>query len=251
MTTVIIDDNEKAAVELQHQLEVFPDFRVVGIAQNGFDGLAMISDKRPNVVFLDVNMPGVSGLDFLDRAPMVTSGRCRVVMYTAYADYILPSIRKKAFDVLLKPIDPNELATIVARLREPIDTVAANAAANEIAKSSVDSDMILLYTNSVDFRLVNKNDIGLFRYNSDTRSWEAILGNSRSPITIKRSIKADTLVALDPQFVQINQKFIINVNYLVEVIDGKCHFFPPFDTIDYVSVGRMYRKKLTEKFFSL
>lgn len=251
MTTVIIDDNEKAAAELQRQLEAFPDFSVVGIAQNGFDGLAMIGEKRPNVVFLDVNMPGINGLDFLDRAPVVTSGRCRVVMYTAYADYILPSIRKKAFDVLLKPIDPNELATIVARLREPVDTLAANAAAAEAKTTGVDSDMILLYTNAVDFRLVNKNDIGLFRYNSDIRSWEAVLGNSRAPISIKRSFKADTLVALDTQFVQVNQKFIINVNYLVEVVDGKCHFFPPFDKIDDVVVGRMFRKKLTEKFFSL
>lgn len=255
MTTIIIDDNEQAALELKRQLENYPDFNVVGIAQNSFDGLAMIGEKHPNVVFLDVNLPGVSGLDFLDRAPLVTSGRCRVVMYTAYSDYILPSIRKKAFDVLLKPIDPNELATIVARLREPQETIATNNVAgedtNEKAETKKDSDMILLYTNTVDFRLVNKNDIGLFKYNSDTRSWEAILGNSRNPISIKRSIKGDTLVGLDPQFVQINQKYIINVNYLIEVVDGKCHFFPPFDSIDYVMVGRMYRKKLTEKFFSL
>lgn len=251
MTTVIIDDSQQAAAELKRQLEAYPDIKVEGIANNSFDGLALVSEKRPNVVFLDVNMPDISGLDFLDRAPMITSGRCRVVMYTAYADYILPSIRKKAFDVLLKPIDPKELSTIVARLREPVDTVAANEGSDETAKSGKDSDMILLYTNSVDFRLVNKNDIGLFRYNSDIRAWEAILGNTANPISIKRSIKADTLVDLDPQFVQINQKYIININYLLEVVDSKCHFFPPFDNIDYVIVGRMYRRKLTERFFSL
>lgn len=254
MTTVIIDDNEQAAQDLKEQLKAFPDFEVVGIARNGFDGLALIGEKHPNVVFLDVNMPGVNGLDFLDRAPMVTSGRCRVVMYTAYADYILPSIRKRAFDVLLKPIDPQELATITARLRLPVETVAnnaANAGTTTVEKTPKDSDMILLYTNTVDFRLVNKNDIGLFRYNSDSRAWEAVLGNNASPISIKRSIKADTLVELDPQFVQISQKYIINVNYLLEVVDGKCHFFPPFSDIDYVVVGRMYRKKLTEMFFSL
>lgn len=253
MTTVIIDDNEKAAEELKRQLEAYPDFKVVGMAQNSFDGLALISEKHPNVLFLDVNMPGISGLDFLDRTPIVKDGKCRVVMYTAYAEHILPAIRKRAFDVLLKPIDPNELATIVARLREPVDetTDKNKDTAEDKAKSAQDSDMILLYTNTVDFRLVNKNDIGLFQYNSDVRCWEAILGNDLTHISIKRSIKADTLTALDPQFVQVNQKYIINVNYLIEVVDGKCSFFPPFDKIDYVTVGRMYRKRLTEKFFSL
>lgn len=253
MTTVIIDDNEKAAEELKRQLEAYPDFKVVGMAQNSFDGLALISEKHPNVLFLDVNMPGISGLDFLDRTPIVKDGKCRVVMYTAYAEHILPAIRKRAFDVLLKPIDPNELATIVARLREPVDetTDKNKDTAEAKAKSAQDSDMILLYTNTVDFRLVNKNDIGLFQYNSDVRCWEAILGNDLTHISIKRSIKADTLTALDPQFVQVNQKYIINVNYLIEVVDGKCSFFPPFDKIDYVTVGRMYRKRLTEKFFSL
>lgn len=253
MTTVIIDDNEKAAAELKRQLETYPDFKVVGMAQNSFDGLALISETHPNVLFLDVNMPGVNGLDFLERTPMVRDGKCRVVMYTAYAEHILPAIRKKAFDVLLKPIDPNELSTIVARLREAGNPIAGNASSDNgaAAKTGRNSDMILLYTNLVDFRLVNKNDIGLFQYNSDLRCWEAILGNSSTPINIKRSIKADTLVALDTQFVQVNQKYIINVNYLIEVIDGRCQFFPPFDKIDYVIVGRMYRRRLTDKFFSL
>lgn len=253
MTTVIIDDNVKAADELKRQLEKYPDFKVEGIARNSFDGLAMIGEKHPNVIFLDVNMPGISGLEFLDRAPMIANGKCRVVMYTAYAEHILPAIRKRAFDVLLKPIDPNELATIVSRLREAAANPKEDTSEEETEenKSTKDSDMILLYTNAVDFKLVNKNDIGLFRYNSDNRCWEAILGNSKTPISIKRSIKAETLVGLDSQFVQVNQKYIINVNYLIEVVDGKCNFFPPFNDIDYVVVGRMYRKRLTEKFFSL
>lgn len=254
MTTVIIDDNEKAALELKRQIEAYTDFIVVGVAQNSFDGLALISEKHPNVLFLDVNMPGINGLDFLDRTPVIKEGKCRVVMYTAYAEHILPAIRKKAFDVLLKPIDPNELATIVTRLREAgIATGKDNTSedSSEPAKTDKDSDMILLYTNTVDFRLVNKNDIGLFQYNSDLRCWEAILSNNSTPINIKRSIKADTLADLDSQFVQVNQKYIINVNYLIEVVDGKCRFFPPFEKIDYVVVGRMYRKRLTEKFFSL
>lgn len=247
MTAVIIDDNERAALELKKQLEAYPDFTVVGMALNSFDGLAMASEKRPNVIFLDVMMPGVSGLDFLDRVSWVKNKKCRVVMYTAHDKFILPAMRKKAFDVLLKPIDPKELAIIVNRLRQAPEEVEEPK--NEEPKPS--SDMILLYTSAVDFRLVNKADIGLFQYDADQRCWEAVIGGHQKPVRMKRNIKADTLVSLDPQFIQINQKFIINMNYLVEVTDKQCHFFPPFDKIDYVTVGRLYRRKLTDRFLSL
>lgn len=71
MNAIIIDDNEKAANELKRQLKDYPDIQVVGMAQNSFDGLALADDKRPDVIFLDVEMPGITGLDFLDRVPWV------------------------------------------------------------------------------------------------------------------------------------------------------------------------------------
>ena len=65
------------------------------------------------------------------------------------------------------------------------------------------------------------------------------------------TIKGDDLLSLDSQFVQVNQKCIININYLIEVVDNVCRFYPPFDHLPSVSVGRLYRRKLTEKFFCL
>lgn len=248
MNAIIIDDNEKAANELKRQLMAYPDIVVAGIAHNGFDGLAMADSIRPNVIFLDVEMPDVTGLDFLERVPWIKEGRCRIVMYTAHDKYILPAIRKRAFDVLLKPIDPKELETVVARLRNPNNT---DGDIEGELQEDKDSDMLLLWTNAVDFRLVNKSDIGIIQHNAEQRCWEAVVANHDKPLKMKRSIKAEALTELDKQFVQVNQKFIINMNYLIEVIDSRCHFFPPFDKINYVTVGRMYRKKLTDRFLSL
>lgn len=246
MNAIIIDDNERAAEELKAQLRKYPDVSVAGIANNSFDGLILAERYRPHVIFLDVMMPGVTGLDFLDRVSWVREGRCRVVMYTAHDKFVLPSIRKQAFDVLLKPIDPKELSAIVTRLRTEPLTPANNG---NTAKS--DSNMILLWTNAVDFRLVNKADIGILQHDADQRCWEAVVANHDKPLRMKRSINAESLTELDSQFVQVNQKYIINMNYLIEVVDSRCRFFPPFDKIDYVTVGRMYRKKLTERFFNL
>lgn len=246
MNVIIIDDNKKAANELESQLKDYQDIEVVGYAQNCFDGLALADKIHPNVIFLDVLMPGSTGLDFLDRVPWIKDGNCRIVMYTAHDEFILPSIRKRAFDVLLKPIDPKELNTIVTRLRtEPAEKPVKHV------ETKLDSNMILLWTNAVDFRLVNKSDIGIIQHDPEQRCWEAVVANQDKPLRMKRSIKAEALTELDKQFIQVNQKYIINMNYLIEVVDSRCRFFPPFDKIDYVTVGRMYRKRLTERFFSL
>lgn len=246
MKIVIIDDNQKASADLQKKLGKFPFAQVKGIASTGFSGLEVVMNVRPDVLFLDVELPDISGLDFLERSSFLSSGECRVIIYTSYDKYILPAFRKCAFDVLLKPIDPKELDTVMERLQEsndePVETKQAPITNN---------NKFLLYTNNVDFTLVDKSDIGLFSYDTDTRCWEALVAGFKKPIKLRRTIKGDNLLALDPLFVQVNQKFIINMNYLVEVTNNVCKFFPPFDKIDYVSVGRIYRKKLREKFFNL
>lgn len=250
MNAIIIDDNEKAANELKRQLKDYPDIQVVGMAQNSFDGLALADDKRPDVIFLDVEMPGITGLDFLDRVPWVKEGRCRIVMFTAHDKYALPAMRKQAFDVLLKPIDPDELAGVVARLRAQKKNDVAKEE-KKVKKEKDSADKLILWTNSVDFKLVKKSDIGIIQHNADQRCWEAIVANYPKPMRMKRNVKAEDLTDLGKEFVQVNQKYIINMSYLIEVVDNRCSFFPPFEKIDYVTVGRMFRKKLTDKFLNL
>ena len=251
MRTIIIDDNTQAAQDLQDRLSKFGQVEVIGIAGNGLDGLAKVSELQPDLLFLDVQLPDISGLDFLERVDSFTHGSCRVVMFTAYDKFILPAIRKKAFDVLLKPIDDQELGIIMRRLDEEGLPLPKQ---NEQEVKDVDmreSSKFLLYTNTVDFKLVDKRDIALFQYNHEVRCWEAVVAGSKAPIRLKRTIKSDDLVNVDEQFMQVNQKFIINMNYLIEVVDNVCHFYPPFDNLDYVKVGRLFRRKLVDRFYSL
>lgn len=248
MTTIIIDDNKEAARDLADCLAAYGQVELAGVAYNGFDGLTLVSQVQPDVVFLDVQLPDISGLDFLDRMDVFTRGNSRVVMYTAYDEFVLPAFRKKAFDVLLKPVVPEEMETVMTRLlaeeqEKPMEKMAADM--------QKESDKFLLYTNTVDFRLVNKRDVCLFQYNHDLRCWEAVVAGSKQPVRLKRMLKSDAILALDGQFVQVSQRFIINMDYLIEVVDNVCHFYPPFDTIDYVKVGRFFRRKLIDRFSSL
>lgn len=248
MKTIIIDDNKDAAHYLAEHLEKYKDTSVVGIAYNGFDGLIMVSEHQPDLIFLDVQLPDISGLDFLDRVDVFTHGRCRVVMYTAYAEFVLPAFRKKAFDVLLKPIDEKELATVMDRLRSEAGGSDGNKVMRDGKKND---DKFLLYTNTIDFRLVDKRDVCLFQYNHEVRCWEAVVAGCKAPVRLKRTLKSDELLRFDSQFVQVSQRCIVNMNYLIEVVDNVCHFYPPFEALTHIKVGRFYRRKLIDRFSSL
>ena len=175
MKIVIVDDDKQAAYDLEARLLKSYKIEVAGVALNGLDGLALVNKHRPDVLFLDVQLPDISGLDFLDRIDDFTDGDCRVVMYTAYDKFILPAFRKKAFDVLLKPIDNKDLALIMGRLEEagieslPYSARGVSLDENGLSIPNPKDDKFLLYTNGADFKLVDKRDIGVFKYNHDGR----------------------------------------------------------------------------------
>lgn len=169
-------------------------------------------------------------------------------MYTAYDEYVLTAFRKQAFDVLLKPVSPQELDIIVKRLKQKEEKMVK--AAERDASATLDGKL-LFYTNSLDFKLVDKDDVCLFQYDHDMRCWEMVVADAKKPVRLKRNVKSSDLLSLDSHFLQVNQKFIVNINYLIEVVDNICHFYPPFEEIDYVKVGRFYRKKLIDRFLSI
>lgn len=248
MKIIIIDDELSAIEALRKELSVFEDADVVGTASNGTKGIGLLKEHQPDLLFLDVELPDLSGLDFLEQVEKITGGACRVVMYTAYSSYMLPAFRNKAFDFLLKPIDKSELTKVMQRFY--IEQSTSRNTGNETYRKE-SHEKILFYTNAADFRVVQIPDICLFQYNHDQRVWEAVIAGKQEPIKLKRNANKDTLLSIDPRFIQISQRYIININYLLEVNDNQCRFFPPFEKVDYVKVGRLYRKDLIDRFCSL
>lgn len=246
MKAIIIDDEKLAINALTDKLKAFTEIEIVGTTQKAQAGLKMVNELKPDVLFLDVEMPEMSGLDFLEQMD-TTSNDCDVVMCTAYDDYMLPSFRSNAFDFLLKPVEHKELEIVIQRLLVNKEK-KRNATPSGDSVKKQDEENFLFYTNAIDFRLVRIKDIGIFQYNHQLRSWEVIVAERKDPIKLKRSITNDQILELDRNFGQVNQKYIINIRYLLEVKDNFCKFYPPFDEIDYVKVGRFFRKRFIERF---
>ena len=245
MKVIIIDDEASSIEALSTKLNNYEDLELRGTADNGTKGISLVKRERPDLLFLDVELPDMSGLEFLDQMEHIVQKPCHVVIYTAHSQYMLPAFRGKAFDFLLKPIDDTELQKVIQRFLIECEEQTGNT------NKSTDSEKLILYTNATDFRIVNTNDVGVFKYNHDLRVWEVVVAGREDPVRLKRSANNDTLLSIDPRFIQVSQKYIVNINYLMEVNDSTCQFYPPFNQITYVKVGRQFRKKLLERFSAL
>ena len=106
---IIIDDERLARNELKKLLQEFPEVEVIGEAANANEGIEKIESLNPDLVFLDIQMPGKSGFDMLtqiERAP-------HVIFVTAYDEYALKAFEVNALDYLMKPVEPKRLADAI------------------------------------------------------------------------------------------------------------------------------------------
>lgn len=244
MKTLLIDDDPSVITDLTRKLSLQPDIHIVGTAQTGKEGLRLLRDERPDLLFLDMELPDTTGLDIL-RQIDAEELPCHVIVCTAFSNYMLPAFRHQAYDFITKPIDDGELSGALDRVR----SAKSKSAAAEEPKPT-NAGHLLLYTNTEDFQLVGIEQIGLFQYNADLRSWEVVVATQQKPFKLKREVSNKDILRFDGRFVQVSQRAIINIDYLLKVKDDRCHFLPPFDCIDTVTVGRQYRRKLIERFRS-
>ncbi len=113
MKALIVDDERIARQELRRLLASHADIEIAGEAQNAAEALELIPKLAPDVVFLDVQMPGMTGFEMLARLDDVP----QIIFTTAYDEYALRAFEVSALDYLLKPVAPARLAAAVARLK--------------------------------------------------------------------------------------------------------------------------------------
>lgn len=124
---VIIDDESKSLKNLQIILENYcPNVRVEGTASSALEAVGLIMRVQPDVIFLDIEMPGHSGFDVMEQVRSLPS---RIIFTTAHREYAIQAIKNDAFDYLLKPVDPSELQQCIARVDASVGPSAQNTTA--------------------------------------------------------------------------------------------------------------------------
>lgn len=116
MDAIVIDDERNGRIALRQKLHDYcPSVRVVAEAENGAEGIELIHQFQPQLVFLDIEMPGMDGFEMLINIP---DKKFHLVFTTAYDQYAIKAIKYAAFDYLLKPIDIDELQMTIERMSQ-------------------------------------------------------------------------------------------------------------------------------------
>jgi DNA-binding LytR/AlgR family response regulator len=212
---VIAEDEEILREQLREQLTMlWPELRIVADTQNGIAALRALETESPDVLFLDIQMPGMSGLEVARQA----SGRCHVVFVTAYDKYAVEAFEQGAVDYVMKPFSPARLATTIARLKQRLGSTPADLAGllKKLADTfKAEPGHLRWITASLgdDVRLITIEEIDYFHADSKytavaTRGGEALI---RKPIR-------ELVNELDPQlFWQIHRGTLVNVNAIAGI----------------------------------
>jgi two-component system, LytTR family, response regulator len=128
MKALIVDDERLARVELKRLLTPYKEINVVGEAVNAEDALEKVTTLNPDLIFLDIQMPGKNGFELLEELDSVPT----VIFTTAYDEYALKAFEYNAMDYLLKPIEPKRLEESVKKIIEKEKKTAASASENPV-----------------------------------------------------------------------------------------------------------------------
>jgi DNA-binding LytR/AlgR family response regulator len=220
VSAVIADDEPLLRAQLRARLaRLWPDLDVVHEMENGRDILQVLDDHSPQVVFLDIHMPGVSGLE----AARAVAGRAHIVFVTAYDEHAIEAFERGAIDYVLKPFNEERLQVTVERLRERVsarpeaslDALVEQLAGRLGARSNDHLRWIKASVGS-NVRLIPVEEVLFFQ--SDEKYTRVVTQEAES--LIRKPIK-ELLDELDPaKFWQIHRATIVNVDHIAAVKRG-------------------------------
>ena len=205
MKALIVDDERLARTELRRLLNPFKEINIVGEAVNAEDALNKITELNPELIFLDIQMPGKNGFEMLEELDSVPT----VVFTTAYDEYALKAFEYNAMDYLLKPIEPQRLEDTVKRLLEK----------NKKDKIEADDTPVLTESDQV---FVKDGDRCWFVKLSTVRLFESEGNYVRLYFEDNKPLILRTLNYLDERlddkaFFRANRKHIVNLKWIESI----------------------------------
>jgi len=214
MKAVIIDDERLARQELRSLLSEHPSIEICGEAENATVALKLIAETQPELIFLDIQMPGKTGFELLEALPPPLP---QVIFTTAYDEYAVKAFEVNALDYLTKPIHPKRLATALDRAQErvhvPADPTTADADSSTDGPRSWQAD---------DRVFVREQDRCWFVTIKSIRLIESEGNHSRIHFDQERPLLHRTLGSLEEKlprslFLRANRAQIVNLSFVTSV----------------------------------
>jgi two-component system response regulator LytT len=215
ISAIVVDDEKLASDELAYQLREFPDVEVIATASNGLEAVQLIVDLEPDLVFLDVQMPGLDGMGVLRKLREKNIPLPYFVMATAYDQYAVEAFKWEALDYLLKPVEKERLAQAIDRARKGV-AERQKAAPAELPppKPSLQRTKLLVKSNQRNY-IVDAQDVvyatiedGLITVVASNLEGQS---NYRTIEELQSNLDADT-------FWRVHRSYLVNIHRIKEVI---------------------------------
>jgi two-component system LytT family response regulator len=208
ITAIIIDDERLARNELKKLLEQHPEIQIIDEASGVDEGVEKIELARPDLIFLDIQMPGKTGFDLLgelEKAP-------KVIFTTAFDEFALKAFEVNALDYLLKPIDPNRLSDAIQKLQTELTLEQASLLGGSTRGPLTEADQVFVKDGEKCW-FVKLAEIRLFE---SVGNYAKVYFSSHKPLILK------SLNALEDRldehvFFRANRKHIINLHWIEKI----------------------------------
>jgi two-component system, LytTR family, response regulator len=207
LKAIIVDDERLARAELKKLLQVYPDIDVVDEAANAEEGVEKIETQNPDIIFLDIQMPGKTGFDLLselEKAP-------HVIFTTAYDEYALKAFEVNALDYLLKPIEPKRLADAVHKLQFEISKERAGL--NGVNRGPLTEADQVFVKDGERCWFVKLSEIRLFE---SVGNYAKVFFSTNKPLILKSLNSLEERLD-DRVFFRANRKHIINLRWIEKI----------------------------------
>jgi len=215
VTALIAEDEPLLRAELAEQLaKIWPELTIVGSAADGIEAVRLLVMHKPDVLFLDIQMPGMTGLEVARQA----AGRCHIVFVTAFDQYAITAFEQGAVDYVMKPVGLQRLATSITRLRDRITQPPADLSGllMQLQRQVTEGRTYLRWVNASagkSIKLITVEEVCYFR--ADTKYTLVVTQVSES--LIRKTIK-ELIDELDPNlFWQIHRSTLVNVSSIAGV----------------------------------
>ena len=209
MRAIIIDDERLARAELKKLLQDFPEVEVVDEAANAEEGIAKIENQRPDLIFLDIQMPGKTGFDMLselERSP-------HVIFTTAYDEFALKAFEVNALDYLLKPVEPKRLADAIQKLQLTEGRTDVRQETENINNSILHENYQVFVKDGERCWFVKLSDIRLFE---SVGNYAKVFFGPNKPLILK-SLNALEERLDEKFFFRANRKHIVNLRMIEKI----------------------------------
>jgi two-component system, LytTR family, response regulator LytT len=215
LSAILVDDERLAQDELAYQLKAFPDIEILATASNGLEAVKMIEDLEPDLVFMDVQMPGLDGMGVIRKLKEKGIPLPHFVLATAYDQYAVEAFRLEALDYLLKPVEAERLAQAVERARKLISAKPAEFAEPVPAsKPTLQRSKILIRTQQRNF-IVDAQDVV---YATIDDGLITVVASNMEGQSNYRTIE-ELQGNLDPEmFWRVHRSYLVNIHRIKEVI---------------------------------